>query len=175
MTVPTRRPPLLGAAISILAIAISVVSTSIGPLVATGVAAGGAVVLSLGVLSGSRQLLDLGALVGFMGVAIASVDAPVIWPLVGTISLLVGWDVGGATLRLGEQLGRDAETIQLELWYAITSVSVGIAVGGIAYGVFVVSAGGLTLDALVVLLVVALAATLALGSRLGWNDQFVGQ
>ena len=175
MTVPTQKPPLVGAALSLLAVTVAVVSTSVDPWPGTAVAAVGALVFSIGVLSGSRQLLDLGALVAFVGVAIASVEVPAIWPLVGTISLLVGWDVGGATIRLGEQLGRDADTIQLELWYAITSVSVGLAVGGIAYGVFVMSAGGLTLDALVVLLVVALAATLALGSRLGWNDRFVGQ
>lgn len=155
--------------------AVSLASTSVSPVLGTGIGTVGFAVFATGLFRGSRRWLDFGALVGFGGIALAAIDAPPIWPLIGTISLLVAWDVGGATVRLGSQLGREADTIRLELWYVVTSISVGLVVGSVAYGAFVVSAGGLTLDALVVLLVVALAATLALGSRLGWNDRFVGQ
>ncbi len=170
-----QRPTSIASTVALFAVLGGVLSTVIDPIPGTVVGTLGIVLFSAGLARGSRRILDLGAFVCVVGVGLSAVAAPPAWPLVGTISLVVAWDLGGAGIRLGRQLGRDADTIRLELWYVLSSVTVGLTTGGLAYGIYVVSARGLTLDALVVILLAGIAATLALGTRLGWNENVVGR
>lgn len=168
----TRRPTRLAGAVSLLAAAGAVLTTIPASLIGTGTAAVGLGLVGGSLAIGSRRLLDIGALAAFVGVAASAGDLPVTGPLIGTIAVLVSWDLGGAAIKLGSQLGREATTTRLELWYVLSSTGVGMAAGGLAYGIFLVSEG-LTLDALTVALLAGISAALALGARLGWNESVV--
>lgn len=169
----TRRPTRLAGAVSLLAAAAAVLTTVPGPAFATGSAALGLGLVGGALAIGSRRLLDIGALAAFVGVAASAGDLPVTGPLLGTIAVLVSWDVGGVAIKLGAQLGREATTTRLELWSVLSSAGVGMAAAGLAYGVFLVS-DQLAFDALTVALLAGISAALALGARLGWNESVVG-
>lgn len=170
----TRRPTRLAGAVSLLAAAAAVLTTVPGPLSGTAVAAVGLGLVGGALAIGSRRLLDIGALATFVGVAASAGALPVTGPLVGTIAVLVSWDLGGVAIKLGAQLGREAPTTRLELWYVLSSAAVGMAACGLAYGIFLV-ADGLAFDALTVALLAGVSAALALGRRFGWNESVVGQ
>lgn len=170
----TRRPTRLAGAVSLLAAAGAVLTTVPAPLAGTVLAGTGLGLVGGSLAVGSRHLLDIGALAAFVGVAASAGGLPVTGPLIGTIAVLVSWDLGGVAIKLGAQLGREPTTTRLELWYVLTSAGVGVAAGGLAYGVFLVSEG-LTLDALTVALLAGICAALALGARFGWNREVVGR
>lgn len=170
----TRRPTRLASAVSLLAAAAAVLTTFPAPRFGTGIAAVGLGLVGGSLALGSRRLLDIGALAAFVGVAASAGHLPVTGPLVGTIAVLVSWDLGGVAIKLGAQLGREATTTRLELWYVLSSAGVGMAAGGLAYGIFLVS-DGLAFDALTVALLAGIGAALALGARFGWDESVVGQ
>lgn len=169
MTELDRRPTRLATAVSLVTAVGAVATTVSTPIPATVVAGAGALLFASALVIGSRRLLDLGALGVIVGIAISASATTPAWPLVGTIATIVAWDVGATAITLGRQLGRQASTSRLELWYIISSTSVGTAAGVIAYGVFRLT-HGITLDALTIILFVGICATLALGARFGWNE-----
>lgn len=174
MTELTRRPTQLARTASLVT-AVGAISTTVSNSVPAGMVAGvGALVLASALVIGNRRLLDLGALGMIVGIAISATTTTPAWPLVGTIAAIVAWDVGGVAIRLGAQLGRNASTGRLELWYIVSSTTIGVTAGGLAYGVFLLT-HAITLDALAILLFAGICATLALGARFGWNESVDGR
>lgn len=174
MSTITRRPTRLAGGVSLLSGLGAVASTIPNPMPGAVIAAIGLIAIAGSLATGSRRLLDAGSLVLFVGVVASADGAPVTGPLVGTIALLVAWDLGALSIKLGDQLGREAATARLESWYILSSTAVGVATGGVAYGVYLGSRG-LTLDALTAILLTGICATLALGARFGWNESVIGQ
>lgn len=82
--------------------------------------------------------------------------------VVAVAAAFVAWDLGEHAITLGEQLGRRAATRRLEFLHAGATVGVATAAAGAAYVVFALSGGGRPVDALVLLLVGAMALLAAL-------------
>lgn len=169
MTALDRGPTRLAGAVSMLAAVCVIVSTLANPIPAAPIATGAAALVATALSVGSRRLLDVGGFVAIVALAMGAGGVHPIWPLVGTIAAIIAWDLGGAAIRLGDQIGRAAETTRLELWYVVTSVGVGAGTGGVAYASYTIADGALTLDVVVLLLLAGVLATLALGARFDWD------
>ncbi|WP_247728865.1 DUF7519 family protein [Halovivax limisalsi] len=174
MTDLDRRPTRLASVVSVLAAVCVIGSTLANPVPAAPLAIVAALLVATALSIGSRPVLDVGGLVAIAAVAVGAAGAHPAWPLVGAVAAIVSWDLGGAAIRLGHQVGRAAETTRLELWYVVTSVGVGAGTGTVAYAAYTIAGGGLSLDAAVLLLLAGVLATLALGARFDWGDGGVG-
>lgn len=93
----------------------------------------GVAVLALGVIPargrGSRRLVKVGSgllLLSVFATAVV-VKPPLQTLLVGTVATVLAWDLGENAVGLGAQLGRRAETYQVELAHGIGSAAVGAA------------------------------------------------
>ena len=161
------RPTLTASGVAIVAGAVATTVTLGASPQSTVIAIAGLIVLVVGLVSGTRAAIDLGPLLIFLGVAIASLGRPPEWTVLGTIGVLVAWDLANAALRLGRQLGRNASTARLEWWYALSSVLVGIGAGAVAYAVFVLGTDSVPFGAFVVLVATAVVAIVALGTGRG--------
>ena len=161
------RPTRTASAVAIGAAVIAASVTVTASPQSTVTAIAGVLVLVVGLVRGSRAAIDVGSLLVFFGVAFASLDRPPQWTVLGTIGVLVAWDLANAALRLGRQLGRNASTARLEWWYALTSVLVGIGAGSVAYAVFVLGADSVPFGAFVVLVATAAVAIVTLGTNRG--------
>lgn len=167
----TRKPTRIATAAALVAVAVAVAIAAASP--AAPVAVAGAVGIGIGLRRGSDGLVDFGSL-GLLGaVVVAGFSAPPEATLGGVVAVVVAWDLGCAAIALGEQLGREADTARLELRYVCSSLLAGLLAATLAYGAFL-AGGGLPLDAVVVLLIVAVAATIALGARRTWNELGAG-
>jgi len=114
----------------------------------------GVAVLAVGVYRGRQLAVDWGALFAFLGVIVAGlleIDPPFL--LAGLVGSVVAWDVGGTAITIGEQLGREADTIRVELIHALGSATVGIAAAAIGFVLFQSGSGGQPTATLFVLLV----------------------
>ncbi|WP_290816196.1 hypothetical protein [Halovivax sp.] len=160
----SRRPTTVAAGLSVGGAAVVLSLTATGGPLALALAVVGAVCLGLGLHLGRHRVVDLAALILFGAVALTGLAAPPEATLVAVVAVVVSWDLGCAAITLGAQLGRVAETARLEVRYAASSLGVGLCAATLAYGAFVWG-GGLSLDAVVVLLVVGVTATIALGVR----------
>jgi len=160
--VPTRAPPPLSMALSILLGAFAVAFLTAASVVAgaTGLVALALLVAALSVVS--RRLCRLAGASFVVAFAAAGATAAVPAPLVGAAILAVAaWDVADHGLGLAAHVGREAGTRRNELVHAAGSLTVGAAAGAVAYGASLVAAGGQPVPALVFLLfggVVILAA-----------------
>lgn len=158
-----RSPALLSSALSITAAGIAAGTSA---LTATlGLAGGGAgfLVVLAGVLRGSRRAVTLGSatlLVAALAGGLVS-GAPYLL-LPGVMATVLAWDLGEQAINVGEQLGREAETTQLEVTHAAGSTLVAVGAGGLGYGIYLFSSGGQPMTALVFLLLAAVVLTSAL-------------
>ena len=80
----------------------------------------------------------------------------------GVIATVLAWDFGEQAISVGEQLGREADTTQLEITHAAGSTVVGVGAGALGYGIYLVSSGGQPVPTLVFLLLAAVVLTSAL-------------
>jgi hypothetical protein len=128
------------------------------------IAVGGFVTLLSGLLVGRREPLTLGALGIFAAAVLAGwAGAPLSSTVLAVTAAILAWDLGQFAIGIGEQLGRDAETVRLELVHAAASTAVGIA-ALVAGSVVFSFAGGSTPTSALFVLVVAVAVVV-LGLR----------
>lgn len=171
-----RNRPLLGTATLTTGVACLVAGVILG--VAGASQLSGRLRLALGLLgvalvgagvaplrgAGSRRLCKAGASVAFVGVLAASVlnqiDAGP--ALTATAGAVLAWDLGEHAIGVGEQLGRDADTLPVELTHAAGSLLAGGAAVVAGRTVAGVGPSGLSLPALVLLLAAVVALSLAL-------------
>lgn len=114
--------------------------------------------------AGSRRLCKAGAAVAFVGVLAASVlnqlDAGP--ALTATAGAVLAWDLGEHAIGVGEQLGRDAGTLPVELTHGAGSLLAGGAAVLAGRTVAGVGPSGVSLPALVLSLAAVVALSLAL-------------
>jgi len=119
----------------------------------------GALALTLGVAPlrgrGSRRLVKAGTALVFLSVlAAAVVRKPALAPLLtGGVATVLAWDLGENAIGIGAQLGRRAETTQVELAHGLGSVAVGAAAFVTGRAVDGVGTPGLPLDVFALLLI----------------------
>jgi hypothetical protein len=150
---------------SVLALCAAVLTTGAGlysPF-ALGICLLGGLALAAGLAAGAQRgvtagsgMLVTGALAGGL------VGAPVLPTLVGVTGGLLALDLGSTALTLGDQLGRAAETLRLELLHAAAGglVGLGLVVAGLA--VHETATGGQPLTAVLGLVVAVVLLSAAL-------------
>jgi hypothetical protein len=113
---------------------------------------------------GSRGLLKAGSALLFLTVLITGLLEPEnLQPLlVGAVATVLVYDLGEQAINVGEQLGRGAETKSIEATHAAGSVGVGVATVFLGEEVATLGSGGLSLSALVLVVVAVLLLAAAL-------------
>lgn len=168
----TRRPPWLSGAVGGVAITIVVTLTAFADPLAAMLAVTGLAGYAVGWLSIRPRLIDLGALALALAVLAGAVTG---WgPVetgVATVAAVVAWHLGTASIALGDQLGRRARTVRLELLHLAIAIAVGAPVGVLVYGTQRSVAGGQPVAAVALLLLGAAAVVLALGES--WRSRRV--
>ncbi|WP_128477518.1 DUF7519 family protein [Halorussus pelagicus] len=156
---PARLSSALAVSAAALAAGTSALTTSAG--LALGVA--GFVVVAVGVVRGSRRGVTLGASALLVGALVGGllVGAPYVL-LPGVIATVLAWDFAEQAINVGEQLGRETDTTQLEVTHAAGSTVVGVGAGALGYGIYLAASGGQPVSALVFLLLAAVVLTSAL-------------
>ncbi|KTG09466.1 hypothetical protein AUR64_16965 [Haloprofundus marisrubri] len=175
-TLQSRRETVLRWVVVAAGVGVSLVGVAIGASEASGP---GALVRTLpsllGVLvvglalapvrnSGSRGLLKAGAALLFLTVLVSGLlDPETLEPLlVGTVATVLVYDLGEQAINVGEQLGRSAETKSLEATHAAGSVGVGVLTVFLGGEIATLGSGGLSLSALVLVVVAVLLLAAAL-------------
>jgi hypothetical protein len=137
-----RSPTYLSSA---LALGAGAVATTAGTYSVVGLAGcvAGVLVLAAGLATGRQALVTLagGTLVGGVLVGVAG-GAPALAALVGVAAALLAFDFGSTAVGLGEQLGREAPTLRLELVHAVASTLVGLGFVFGGFAIHEIAAGG---------------------------------
>lgn len=157
-----RSPPRLSSALALLAGLCTAALSVAAPLALTGGLVG-LLALALGLALGRQPLVTVGGGLLVAGVILAGVSgAPVLVTLVGTMTALLAFDLGTTALGLGEQLGRETPSAELELVHAAASTAVGLGVVAAGFLVHEVATGGRPVSVVFGLLVVVLVSVAAL-------------
>ncbi|MFC7081235.1 DUF7519 family protein [Halorussus caseinilyticus] len=137
-----RSPARLSSALAVTAAALSAGTSALASTLALAGGAAGLLAVTLGVVRGSRRAVTLGAAALLVGALVGGLlsGAPLLL-LPGVIATVLAWDLGEQAINVGEQLGREAETTQLEATHAAGSTVVAVGAGGLGYGIFLVSSG----------------------------------
>ncbi|WP_276300206.1 DUF7519 family protein [Halorussus lipolyticus] len=158
-----RSPARLSSALAISAAALSAGASALSSTTALAGGLAGFALLTVGVVAGSRRGITLGAGVLLLGSLVGGLLSGAAYLLLpGVIATVLAWDFGEQAINVGEQLGRTADTTQLEATHAAGSTVVGVGAGALGYGVYLVSSGGQPVTALVFLLLAAVVLTSAL-------------
>ena len=125
-------------------------------LFAVALGAVGAGLLVVGLARSSRPAISRGVAVVFLATLAAGIEgAPPGVLLVGVTATVLAWDAGTTAVSVGEQLGRDADTVRIEAFHVGASAAVGAVVVATGYLLFSSVAGGAPVSALVLLVVAA--------------------
>lgn len=122
-----------------------------------GLAGGG--ILAGGAMLCSRRAIGLGTVILLAAVVYAAYGGPSVPRtnlLLCTLATLLAWDSGRYGIQVGDQLGRAATTLQIELAHALSSLLVGVAGIAVGYGTFLLVD---TSDSVVALLSVLFGVT----------------
>jgi len=158
-----RSPARLSSALAISAAALAAGTSALSATVALAGSLGGLALFAVGVVLGSRRGLTLGAGVLLLSALVGGLLSGAAYLLLpGVIATVLAWDFGEQAINVGEQLGRGADTTQLEVTHAAGSTVVGVGAGALGYGVYLVSSGGQPVTALVFLLLAVVVLTSAL-------------
>jgi hypothetical protein len=161
----THAPPPLSVALSLLFGATALVGIGLAAVAGLPFAALALVAVAIGLLRGGRSWLARGAVLGTVGVLVAGVRGGAPEPLlVGLLGTVLAWDVGEHAIGLGEQLGREATTVRVEVVHAAASLAVGAGATTLGYGVYLGATGGQPVAALVFLVVGVVSLVAALRS-----------
>lgn len=148
-----------------LALVAGVVATmaSAGPPLAALVCVVGVVVLAAGLVTGRQSAVTAGAGLLVLGALLGGTRSlPVLSTLVGVAAGLLAFDLGSTAVALGDQLGREADTLQVELLHAAASTLVGATFVTVGFTVHEVASGGRPLSGVLALLVAAVVLVAAL-------------
>lgn len=157
-----RSPTHLSGTFALLAGLSTAVLSTYAP-VALGAALAGVLVLGLGLGVGRQLPVTVGGGLLAAGVVAAGVSgAPVSVTLLGMTTALLAFDLGTTAVGLGEQLGREAPTAEVELLHAAVSAAVGLGVVVSALTIREVATGGQPVSAVFGLLVVVLLSVAVL-------------
>jgi len=131
-------------------------------------AALGTVALAAGTARGSEAGATLGLLGLLLGTLLGGLAGlPAATLVVAAGASVLAWDVALQAIDLGRTLGRTADGRRPLAVHAAATATVVALAGALAYAVFRIAGGGRPVTALVLLLVGAVASTLALGRASG--------
>ena len=157
-----RSPTYLSSTLALLA-GVSTAVLSAYAQVALGATLAGLLVLGLGLGVGRQSPVTVGGGLLVAGVVAAGVSgAPVSATVLGMTTALLAFDLGTTALGLGEQLGRETPTSEVELLHAVASAAVGLGVVVPALAIREVATGGQPVSAVFGLLVVVLLSVVVL-------------
>lgn len=158
-----RSPARLSASLSITAAAVAAGTSAIASTAGLPLGALGFLLVLAGVLLGSRRAVTLGAASLLVAVLVGGLSTVAPYLLLpGMMATVLAWDLGEQAINVGEQLGREAETTQLEVTHAAGSTIVAVGAGGLGYGIYLFASGSQPVTALVFLLLAAVVLTSAL-------------
>jgi hypothetical protein len=157
-----RSPTLLSSALA-LAAGVFAVTANVGAPVAALICVLGVLALGAGLLDGRQVVVTAGTGLLVLGSVVGGTQGvPVLATLVGVAAGLLAFDLGSTAVSLGDQLGRETDTRQVELVHATASTLVGGAFVGAGFAIRETVSGGqplsgvLGLVAAVLLLIAAL-------------------
>lgn len=155
------RPPLFGTAGALVTAVLAGAVVADTPL-GVGLSVLGTACVGVGLLYTRQQAVTLGVSVLFFAVLAGGIDSGPVRLVVASALLSLAWVLASHAVRLGRQIGRDGETLRVELVHAVTTVTVAGAGGGGGYVIFRSSAGTASLLAVGLFLasVVAVVALL---------------
>jgi hypothetical protein len=157
-----RAPTYLSSTLALLAAVSTAVLSAYAP-VALGSALVGLLVLAVGLGLGRQQEITVGGGLLVVGVVAAGTSgAPVSATVLGMTSALLAFDTATTAVGLGEQLGREATTSEVELFHAAASTAVGLGVVVPALAIREAATGGQPVSAVFGLLVVVLLSVVVL-------------
>lgn len=149
-----------------IALAAAVVAAGVGGLYAPPallIALPGLAPFAAGIARGSWTGVTLGAVALFAGTVTGGVyGAPVEPLLVSATAAVLAWDAGQYAIGVGDQLGREADTVRIEAAHAATSTIAGAVVALFGYSLYRTVSGTYPLAAFVFLTVAALLIAVAL-------------
>lgn len=162
MTRIDRSPAVFSGSVAVAAALVSLSPGMYGwTALATGVA--GFVVILGGLTRGSHAAVTVGAASLLAGSILAGVgEAPVEVLLIAITATVVAWDAGGTAITLGDQLGRAADTVRIEVVHLGTTVLVGILTAGTGYALYRTVTGGAPVLAVLLLSLAAVLLASAL-------------
>jgi hypothetical protein len=150
---------------SALALVAAVTTTAAGvysPVAFAGCLVGG-LVLVTGLAAGEQRAVTTGSAILVVAVLTGgAAGAPIVATLVGVTGALLALDLGSTALSLGEQLGRRAPTLRLELVHATASTLVGLGIVTAGTAVHSAAAEEQPVTAVLGLVVAAVVLLLAL-------------
>ena len=168
MSEPRFRPTIALTSVAVVAGTVAIATGGYGSSRAIGIGTAGMGCLALGLVRGYRLPTDIGFLLMFLGVIDGGiVGGSVELTLLGTVAAVLGWDLANSAIELGEQLGREAQTIRLEMVHTVSTLIVGLCAATIGYLVYLVGIDGIPIGAVVLLVVAASLFTVALGTNSG--------
>lgn len=155
---PTRPSSALALVAAVTTTAAAVYS----PVAFAGCLVGG-LVLVTGLGAGEQRAVTAGsAMLVVAALAGGASGAPVVATLVGVTGALLALDLGSTALSLGEQLGRQAPTLRLELVHATASTLVGLGIVTAGTAVHSTAAEGQPVTAVLGLVIAVVLLLLAL-------------
>lgn len=160
---PDNRPAVLTSGLSIVALLLGVLSSA---LYSPFVLAGGVAALAIvggGLWTGSRRAVTVGIAVALAGLLAGGVQGVPAVPMLASVTAIVlAWDAGHHAIGIGDQLGREAETVRAELPHVGGTVLVGLVTAVGSYVVFVTGPTGRPVASVIVLLFGAILLLAAL-------------
>ncbi|MFB6141867.1 MAG: hypothetical protein ABEJ30_00830 [Halorientalis sp.] len=165
MTTPVDRSPVrFASGVAVAAALVAALASGLYSLPAFAAGLPGVALVGAGVgvgrRRGTRWVVTVGAAVLLAGVVVAGVfGAPEMVLLLATVATVLAWDAGGTAIDIGRQLGREAESIRVQLVHLGSTAIVGGLTAAIGFGIYRTVTAGQPLTALVLLLVAALLLT----------------
>lgn len=162
-----RSPTVVSAAISVLAALLATGFAGAHTGVAGNVGAAGVALVGYGLFAGEHRWIDYGT--AALVCAVVVVGATGAGPRVtvpAALCAVLAWDTGGYAVRLGEELGREADTARAELVHAGLTLAVGTTAVLVAAGGYLLVSGEAPTLAVLLLFCGALAVLVAVGERL---------
>ncbi|WP_115865423.1 DUF7519 family protein [Halorussus litoreus] len=158
-----RSPAMLSSALAITAAGLAAGTSALTSSLGLAGAGTGFVLVLAGVLRGSRRAITLGSVALLVGALVGGLASGAPYLLLpGVMATVLAWDLGEQAINVGEQLGREADTFQLEATHAAASTVVAVGAGGLGYGIYLFASGGQPVTALVFLLLAVVVLTSAL-------------
>lgn len=162
MTQIDRSPAVFSGSV---AVAAALVALSPGIYGGAALAAGavGFVVLLGGVTRGVQPVVTVGATALLVGAILAGLDgAPVEVLLLAVTATVTAWDAGRNAITVGDQLGREAETLRLEAVHLGATAITGTLTASAGYAIYRTVTGGAPVLALLFLVLAAVLLASAL-------------
>jgi len=159
----TREPSRFGVAVAAGFALLSVAATAVVVPTGGAVSGLGLIVLLAGLAVASRRLITNGGGILVLGALYAGyTGAPPLLVLVGALTGVLAWDAASNAVSVGEQLGKETDTMRGEIVHVVSSVLVGSLAVAAGYAVYLAAAGGQPIASVFLLVVGAVALVNAL-------------